>query len=277
MENNIIIFNNQEFGNVRTIIIDDNPYFCASDVAKALGYKRPNDAISMHCRATVKYSTPISGKNQDINFIPEGDVYRLIIKSKLPSAEKFESWVMDDVLPTLRKTGTYSIYAKPDSYTIEDPAARARRWAEEYEEKQLIMQENEKLVERNDELQSENDNMRPKAKFYDQVGDFNGLISVSKMAALLVNDEFKVGQKALFDYLRYKKMLCTADHVYNKPSSEMLDKGYMKYKTYVHNGHMKNVKADIRYTPQITGSGQRYIYSCVMKDKEYFINRMKKK
>lgn len=74
-------------------------------LANALGYARPNDAIAAHCRATVKRSTPISGKIQEINFISEGDVYRLITHSKLPAAEKFESWVFDEVIPSIRKTG----------------------------------------------------------------------------------------------------------------------------------------------------------------------------
>lgn len=105
--NELQIFQNEEFGEIRTIEEDGNVLFCASDVAKALGYARPNDAVTAHCRATVKRSTPISGKMQEINFIPEGDVYRLITHSKLPSAEKFESWVFDEVLPAIRKTGGY--------------------------------------------------------------------------------------------------------------------------------------------------------------------------
>lgn len=106
-EKDLIIFSKDEFGDIRTFVIDEKPYFCASDIAKALGYSNPNDAVSRHCRAIVKHDTPISGKIQQINFIPEGDVYRLIMKSKLPTAEKFESWVMDEVLPTIRKTGGY--------------------------------------------------------------------------------------------------------------------------------------------------------------------------
>lgn len=89
------------------MVIGEKPYFCASDVAKALGYSNPNKAVNDHCRAITKRSTPISGKIQEINFIPEGDVYRLIMKSKLSTAEKFESWVMDEVLPTIRKIGGY--------------------------------------------------------------------------------------------------------------------------------------------------------------------------
>lgn len=107
--NQVQIFKNEEFGQVRTIEIDGKPYFMASDVAKALGYARPNDAIQQHCRATVKYRIPISGKMQDVNFIGEGDMYRLITHSKLESAEHFESWVFDEVLPTLRKTGSYEM------------------------------------------------------------------------------------------------------------------------------------------------------------------------
>lgn len=99
---NVQIFKNAEFGEIRTLVEHEQVLFCASDVAKALGYARPNDAVNQHCRATVKRRTPISGKIQDINFIPEGDVYRLIIRSKLPAAEKFERWVFDEVLPTIR-------------------------------------------------------------------------------------------------------------------------------------------------------------------------------
>lgn len=108
MNNTLEIFKNDEFGEVRTLLIEDKPYFCASDVAKSLGYAKPNNAISTHCRSTLKQGIATKqGNYSEMIFIPEGDVYRLIMKSKLPSAEKFESWVMDEVLPTMRKTGGY--------------------------------------------------------------------------------------------------------------------------------------------------------------------------
>lgn len=107
--NELAIFNNPEFGEIRTIEEDGKVLFCGTDVAKALGYIRTNDAISRHCRATVKRSSPISGKMQEINFISEGDVYRLIVHSKLPSAERFERWVFDEVLPSIRQNGAYSL------------------------------------------------------------------------------------------------------------------------------------------------------------------------
>lgn len=105
--NELQIFNSGEFGEIRTIEIDGKPYFVGTDVAKALGYNNPRDAVSRHCKGVVKHDTPTSSGVQSMSYINEGDLYRLIMKSKLPSAEKFESWVMDEVLPTIRKTGSY--------------------------------------------------------------------------------------------------------------------------------------------------------------------------
>ena len=105
--NELQIFNSEEFGNIRTAEIDGKPYFVGTDVAKALGYSNPRKAILDHCKGVTKRDTPTSSGIQSMSYINEGDLYRLIMKSKLPSAEKFESWVMDEVLPTIRKTGSY--------------------------------------------------------------------------------------------------------------------------------------------------------------------------
>lgn len=101
------IFNNKEFGQIRTVEIDGKPYFVGKDVANALGYSNPRDALRRHCKGVVKRDTLTDGGMQQLSFLPEGDVYRLIVHSKLPSAERFESWVFDDVLPSIRKTGGY--------------------------------------------------------------------------------------------------------------------------------------------------------------------------
>lgn len=108
MSNDITIFNNELFGSVRTLMVDDKYYFVGKDIAEALGYKRPSDAIAQHCKHTVKHRiVDNTGFEQPMNIIPESDVYRLIIKSKLPEAEKFEEWVMEEVLPQLRMSGVY--------------------------------------------------------------------------------------------------------------------------------------------------------------------------
>lgn len=118
---NITVFNNEAFGALRTIEKDGEIWFIASDVARALGYSRPADAVSQHCRYTVKHSIPHpQGKGTlEVNIIPEGDLYRLIIRSKLPAAEQFERWVFDEVLPSIRKTGKYEIPKQPVDKDLE--------------------------------------------------------------------------------------------------------------------------------------------------------------
>lgn len=106
--NNIQIFNNDLFGQVRGLIIDEKPYFVASDVAKVLGYKKPNNAINAHCKHTLKQGILDStGFEQPMNVIPMGDVIRLAVKSNLPGAEEFEEWIMDEVIPQLLLSGVY--------------------------------------------------------------------------------------------------------------------------------------------------------------------------
>lgn len=118
---NITVFNNEAFGALRTIKKDGEIWFIASDVARALGYSRPADAVSQHCRYTAKHSIPHpQGKGTlEVNIIPEGDLYRLIIRSKLPAAEQFERWVFDEVLPSIRKTGKYEIPKQPVDKDLE--------------------------------------------------------------------------------------------------------------------------------------------------------------
>ena len=105
---NMEIFNNAEFGRVRIIEENGSFLFCASDVAKALGYSNVHSALQRHCKGVVKRDTVTSTRGiQALTYIPEGDVYRLIVHSKLPSAERFERWVFDEVLPSLRRNGIY--------------------------------------------------------------------------------------------------------------------------------------------------------------------------
>ncbi|MDY2550916.1 phage antirepressor KilAC domain-containing protein [Enterococcus gallinarum] len=100
---------NFEQNEVRTFLENDVPYFVANDVAKTLGYKNPSDATNKHCKKAVKtWGSDSLGRRQSFKIIPESDVYRLVIKSNLPSAEKFESWVMEEVLPQIRKHGMYA-------------------------------------------------------------------------------------------------------------------------------------------------------------------------
>lgn len=116
MNQQLQVFNHEQFGDVRIIEEDGRVLFCGKDVAKALGYENPRDAIRRHCRGVVKRDGVSKTTNQhgvtteqvtQMSFIPEGDLYRMITHSKLPAAERFEKWVFDEVLPTIRKTGGY--------------------------------------------------------------------------------------------------------------------------------------------------------------------------
>lgn len=178
MEQDLIeIFQNEEFGNIRTSIIDNKPYFVASDVAKALGYTNPNKAVNDHCRAITKRSTPISGKMQEINFIPEGDIYRLVVKSKLPTAEKFETWIFDEVLPSIRKHGGYltpqkieDILADPDTIIQLATSLKEERLRNSRLQTKVAIQE-QQIAELN-----------PKGTYYDLVLQCKDLLSVTQIA-----------------------------------------------------------------------------------------------
>ena len=104
--NDLKIFNNAEFGQIRTVEINGKIYFVGKDIANALGYSNPRDAIARHCKGVVKHDSFKEG-GQEVALIPEGDMYRLITHSKLESAERFESWVFDEVLPAIRQHGHY--------------------------------------------------------------------------------------------------------------------------------------------------------------------------
>lgn len=178
--NELQIFNNTKFGTVRVIEADGKILFCGSDVAKALGYARANDALKRHCRATVKRSTPISGKMQEINFITEGDMYRLITHSKLPEAEQFERWVFDEVLPTIHKHGAYltpetleNAILNPDTMIKLCTALK-----DEQDKRKALEAANSALV-------VENTVMQPKADYFDELVDRNLLTNFRETAKQL--------------------------------------------------------------------------------------------
>lgn len=171
----IEIFKNDEFGQLRTLLIDNKPYVVAIDVARALGYKNTQDAIRRHCRWVVKHDVPHpqskdKAKRMKLNCIPEGDIYRLITHSELPEAEKFESWIFDEVLPTIRKHGAYltpqkieEILLNPD--IIIDLATRLK-------EEQALAQKQKQII----------GELRPKADYTDRILKNKGLVTITQIA-----------------------------------------------------------------------------------------------
>ena len=140
MSNEIKVFDNAEFGSVRTLVINGEPYFVGKDVAIILGYKNPRKALNDHIDSEDKGVTKCDtlGGTQEMTVINESGLYSLILSSKLPKAKEFKRWVTSEVLPSIRKTGSYSVQQKVDSYMIEDSIARAKRWIEEEEERRTL-------------------------------------------------------------------------------------------------------------------------------------------
>ena len=194
------VFNNPEFGEIRSVEISEKVFFVGIDIAKALGYKNPNDAISRHCRGYVKHAVPTNSGMQEMNVIPEGDIYRLIVKSELPAAQEFEKWIFEEVVPQIRKTGSYSLV--PQSY-----AEALRAYADE--------------VERREKLESENIKMLPKAEFFDAVASSKDAIDLGAAAKVL---DIGIGRNKLFELLRNKQILMQN----NQPYQKFIDSGYFR-------------------------------------------------
>lgn len=196
--NELMIFNNPEFGEIRTIEENCKVLFCGNDVAKALGYKRPNDAISAHCRGTVKRRiTDSIGREQEMNFIPEGDIYRLAAKSELPGAERFESWIFDEVLPSIRKHGAYltpetleAAILNPDTMIKLCTALK-----DEQDKRKALEAENSALT-------VENQIMAPKAAYFDELVDRNLLTSFRETAK-----QFEVKERDFIKFLLERKYI----------------------------------------------------------------------
>lgn len=246
------VFENSEFGQVRTIFEDGRVLFCGSDVARALGYSNTRDAISKHCKGVVKRDTLTNGGEQETSFIPEGDVYRLIIRSKLPSAQRFERWVFDEVLPTLRQTGSY-VLQRPDSYMIDDPIERAKRWIEEAQERLA--------------LQAKVEADAPKVLFADAVATSKDSCLVGQLAKVLRQNGYNIGQNRLFDYLRNEGYLCKSGENRNMPTQRSIDAGWFEIKE----GTLYNLDGTVRITrtPKVTNKGQIFFVNKFLKEDKH--------
>lgn len=239
------IFNNEEFGRVRTAQIDDKPYFVATDIANALGYTNPRDAVLRHCKGVVKRDTPTSSGTQQMSYINEGDVYRLIMRSKLPSAERFESWVMDEVLPSIRKNGGY--IAGQETMTDDELLAKA------------LMVANNKIAERDRIIEHQKAKIeydRPKTIFADAVATSNTSILVGDLAKIICQNGVQIGQKRLFAWLRENGYLMKNGSSYNMPIQRYVQQGLFEVKER----SIQNPDGSVRITitPKVTGKGQLY-------------------
>lgn len=203
--NDIKIFENPEFGKVRTIVIDNEPWFVGKDVAEILGYSQPSVAISKKVddddKGISKMETP--GGEQNTIIVNESGLYSLILSSKLPTAKKFKHWVTSEVLPSIRKTGSYNL---PN---FNNPAEAARAWANEYEAKQKLLTENKV--------------MKPKAEYFDCLVDRNLLTNFRTTAK-----EFHMKQKQFINWLLENRFVYRDQKGSLQPYSEYADYFHVK-------------------------------------------------
>ena len=224
------VFENQEFGSIRLLQEAGKTFFCASDVAKALGYVNPYAAVKRHCRGPLtKREGVVQKVNQygdageqvvEIAFITEGDVYRLIVHSKLPSAERFERWVFDEVLPSIRKHGAY--------------ITREKLWEVATSPEAMMKLCSDLLAEREENavLRKENAMLEGKAAFYDLFIDLKHSTNLRTTAKELVVPE-----------RRFVRFLLEQRFVYRAPSGNVLpyakpaNDGLFTVKDYCNHGH----------------------------------------
>jgi len=243
--NELQIFNSPEFGDIRTVEIDGKPYFVANDVARALGYVETAKAIRTHCKGVSEMDIPSKGGIQCMKVIPEGDIYRLIVRSKLPSAEKFETWVFDEVIPSIRKNGGYIV--GQETLSDEELMAKAILVAKKK------IAERDKIIEKQ-RLKIEAD--KPKTIFADVVSTSHTSILIGDLAKLICQNGVQTGQKRLFQWMRDNGYLMKSGASYNMPMQRYIEQGLFEVKE----SSVQNPDGSVRVTrtTKVTGKGQLY-------------------
>lgn len=243
--NNIQIFQNEQFGKVRIAMNERNePLFCLADVAKALGYSRPADAVNQHCKGVVILPTPTNGGVQDVKYGKESEVYRLTMKSKLPDAEKFQDWVCDEVLPSIRNHGAYMTNETLEK-ALTSPDFLIQLATNLKEEKQ-------KRIEAEQKIQKD----APKVLFADAVSTSQRSCLVAELAKILQQNGVNIGQNRLFSWMRENGYLCQKGDYYNQPTQKAMKLGLFELKK------TSITKPDgsvlVTTTTKVTGKGQIY-------------------
>ena len=235
--NELEIFKNEEFGEIRTVVIENEPWFVGKDVAVALGYKDTADSIKRHVDNEDKLTRcfTASGQKREMIVINESGLYSLILSSKLPTAKKFKHWVTSEVLPTIRKHGAYAT-----AETIES-----------------IISNPDNGIKLLQALKVENTELKPKALFADAVAGSNTSILIRELAKIIKGKGVNIGEHKLFGWLRehgylIRKYGCD----YNTPTQKSMELGVMELKKTAVNKPDGTVIT--RTTPLITGKGQVY-------------------
>lgn len=228
---------------LRVAVKNGEPYFCAADVCGILDIGNPTDAVKRLDEDELDSIEVIDslGRTQVTNGVNEPGLYSLVLGSRKPEAKQFKRWITHEVIPQIRKTGTYSLQSQ-DSYMIEDPIARAKRWIEEQEEKKL--------------LQTTLEEQKPQVLFAKAVEASQNSILVGELAKLLRQNGVNIEQNRLFEKLREEGYLIKRGESYNQPTQYSMELGLFEIKKRVFNE--PNGTTRTTATTKVTGKGQIY-------------------
>lgn len=239
--NDLKIFENKEFGKIRTVIENGEPWFIGKEVADILEYANTAKAIRDHVDEEDKLTERIvrSGQNREVIFINESGLYSLILSSKLPNAKKFKKWVTSEVLPSIRKNGGY--IAGQETMSDDELMARALQVAQN------------KILERDKQIET----MKPKAIFADAVAASHTSILIGDLAKLISQNGVNIGQKRLFKWLRDNGYLIKREGSdRNMPTQRSMEMKLFEVKESTISNPDGSVR--ITRTPKVTDKGQQY-------------------
>lgn len=241
------VFNNNEFGEIRTLEVDSQIWFVGNDVAKALGYKKPGNAVTTKVQKddTLKQGVIDNiGRTQTTTLINESGLYSLIFGSDLEKSQQFKHWVTSEVLPSIRKHGAYMTPVTLEQ-TIQDPNFLIGL---------LENLKQEQLKSKNLEQQIEQD--KSKVVFAEAVATSKGAILIRQLAKLLNQNGYDIGEKRLFEQLRCEGYLIKREGSdYNTPTQKAMDLGLFRVKE---TAITRTEGVKISFTTKVTGVGQQY-------------------
>lgn len=244
--NDLKIFNNEEFGEIRTVVVNEEPMFCLTDICKALEMSNPTMVAQ---RLDDDERTKLDlGRQGETNFITESGLYAVILRSDKPNAKKFRKWVTSEVLPSIRKNGGY--IAGQENMTDDELMAKA-----------LMVAQN-KIAERDKQIER----MKPKEIFADAVSASETSILVGDLAKLISQNGYKIGQKRLFEWLRTNNFLIKCGSSRNTPQQRFVEQGLFEVKE----SNIQNPDGSVRITrtTKVTGKGQIYFVNKFMQKSE---------
>ena len=241
--NDLQIFSNEDFGEVRTVLVDNEPMSCLADVCKALEISNPSKVAQ---RLDEDERTKLElGRAGDTNFVTESGLYAVILRSDKPNAKKFRKWVTSEVLPSIRKNGGY--IAGQETLSDDELMAKA-----------LLVAQN-KIAERDSIIAEKNaqiEQMKPKQIFADSVETSRTSILVGDLAKLICQNGVQIGQKRLFEWMRQNGYLMKYGASRNMPMQKYIEQGLFEIKENSIQSPNGNVRLTI--TPKVTGKGQVY-------------------